>query len=177
MVAEAHQTEGFICQKDDIRSLSLSRTFDAVLALFHVISYQTSNRDLQAVFQRATEHLEVGGLFIFDVWYAPAVLEQKPINKIKSFSSEYFEGVRIAEPHHKINENTVDVKYNFRLQNKKTGEEDVFEEVHPMRYFSVSEIDLLATGAGFQRLKVEEFFTGAKPSEQTWGVCFVLRKI
>ena len=59
MVAETRQTEGFICQENDIRSVSLGRTFDAVLALFHVISYQTSNTDLQAVFQRAAEHLEI----------------------------------------------------------------------------------------------------------------------
>src|SRR5262249_312614 len=43
----------FTCEVGDIRSANIGRTFDAVIALFHVISYQTTNEDLQATFRVA----------------------------------------------------------------------------------------------------------------------------
>ena len=58
----------------DIRSVRLAETFDVAAALFHVISYQTTNEDLLAAFRTARAHLETGGLFFFDVWPAPREL-------------------------------------------------------------------------------------------------------
>ena len=58
---------------------NLGRTFDAVIALFHVMSYQTSNQALHAAFQAAARHLAPGGLFLFDVWHGPAVLSQRTV--------------------------------------------------------------------------------------------------
>ena len=177
MVDETRQTEGFICREDDIRSVSLGRTFDAVLALFHVISYQTSNTDLHAVFLRAAEHLEIGGVFLFDIWYTPAVNHLKPKTRVKHVTDNEVEVTRIAEPDVFPNENRVDVNYTLFVRNKRTDTFQTLSETHSMRHFPIPEIDILAEGAGFQRLAVEEFFTGANVDEQTWGVCFVLKKI
>jgi len=58
----------------DIRILDLGCTFDVVVAMFAVISYQTSNEDLAAAFRSARRHLKPGGLFVFDCWFGPAVL-------------------------------------------------------------------------------------------------------
>ncbi|MFZ3046063.1 MAG: class I SAM-dependent methyltransferase, partial [Desulfatirhabdiaceae bacterium] len=41
----------------DIRRIRLSQRFDAVIALFHVMSYQTTNDDILAAFQTARHHL------------------------------------------------------------------------------------------------------------------------
>jgi SAM-dependent methyltransferase len=62
----------------DIRQLRLNHTFDVILSLFHVISYQTSNDDLMAAFKTVKQHLKPGGIFIFDIWYGPAVLSDRP---------------------------------------------------------------------------------------------------
>src|ERR1700719_2439482 len=40
----------FDCVQGDVRTLNIGRVFDAVLALFHVVSYQTSNDDLLLTF-------------------------------------------------------------------------------------------------------------------------------
>jgi len=87
MVQKAQKTDGFTCQQGDIRTISLGRSFDTVLALFHVVSYQTTNADIQAMFQRAAEHLQVGGLFVFDVWYSSAVYNLKPEIRVKRMTS------------------------------------------------------------------------------------------
>ena len=44
---------------------------DAVVSLFHVVSYQTTNGRVLDMFRNARDHLEPGGLFLFDVWYGP----------------------------------------------------------------------------------------------------------
>jgi hypothetical protein len=46
-----------------------------------------------------------------------------------------------------------------------------------MRHFSLPELDLLASVAGFERLCAEAFLTGEAPGEETWGVCLVLRRL
>ena len=58
--------------------LRLAGTFDAVIALFHVVSYQTTEHDLRATFATAARHLNPGGVLLFDVWHGPAVLAQQP---------------------------------------------------------------------------------------------------
>jgi hypothetical protein len=45
-----------------------------------------------------------------------------------------------------------------------------------MRHFSIPEIHMLASFTGFELLKAEEFLSGNEPSENTWGVNFILRK-
>ena len=46
-----------------------------------------------------------------------------------------------------------------------------------MRHFSTPEIKLLAYTTGFELLHAEEYLTKAAPSEKTWGVCYILKKI
>ena len=177
MVAQAKQENGFTCEQGDIRSVHLGRTFDAVISLFHVISYQITNTDVHAVFSRAAEHLQSGGLFLFDVWYSPAVYMQKPEVRIKRLADEVMEITRIAEPVIRPNENRVDVNFTIFAQDLKTGACQVLKESHPMRHFSLPEIDQFASERGFQRIISEEFLSGSEPGIDTWGVCFVLRKV
>ena len=40
----------------DIRDIQLNKSFDAVIALFHVISYQATNEDVTATFETANEN-------------------------------------------------------------------------------------------------------------------------
>ena len=176
MVSEAQQLEGFTCQQGDITTTRLKRIFNAVISLFHVISYQTTNSAVQAVFANAARHLDSGGLFLFDVWYSPAVSAQRPELRVKRLHTADLAITRIAEPTLHPNANRVDVHYTMIAQELTNSRFHSFEETHPMRHFSLPELDLLAEGAGFERLTVEEWLTGAPPSESTWGVCLVLRK-
>ena len=134
-----------------------------------------TNADVLAVFSRAAAHLNAGGLFIFDVWYTPAVYSQKPAVRVKRVAGRDFSYIRVAEPTLLANENRVDVQYTVIAINSD-GQAETFKEIHPMRHFSLLEIDLLAREAGFERVAAEEFLSGAPPSESTWGICLVLRR-
>ena len=83
MIDSAVKIKNFECRQGDIRQIKLREKFDSVISLFHVISYQTTNESLLSVFKTAFESLKENGLFLFDVWYAPAVIHQKPTIRIK----------------------------------------------------------------------------------------------
>jgi len=152
------------------------KKYDLVISLFHVISYINNNDDLLKVFENSNFHLKSGGLFIFDVWYLPAVLNLKPQTKIKTYENNLLKVIRFTKPYIRFNENIVDVNFEFFVIDKKTNELNSFQEIHNMRYFSIPEIQLLAKISSFEILRVEEFLTENEPSENTWGVCFILRK-
>lgn len=159
----------------DIREIRLDKRFDAVIALFHVISYQTTNKDVMAAFETARHHLKPGGIFIFDVWYGPAVLTERPEVRIKRMADEKIEVTRMAEPVLHPNENIVDVNYNVLVRDLATQAVSELQETHKMRYFFKPEIDLWATLSGFTVQAAEEWQTAKAIGEDTWSVCFCLQ--
>jgi SAM-dependent methyltransferase len=53
----------FDWQKGDIKTAEFGRVFDAVISLFHVVSYQARNSDLIETFSNAARHLNGAGSF------------------------------------------------------------------------------------------------------------------
>lgn len=157
----------------DIRTVRLNRTFDVVVSLFHVISYQTSNADLQNAFSTVKNHLSPGGLFLFDFWYGPAVLTDLPEVRIKRLENDEVEVLRIAEPVMHINDNVVDVNYQVMISEKATGKVEQLSEVHRMRYLFMPEITGYLDAVGIRVLRAEEWMTGKESGSGTWGVCVV----
>ena len=159
----------------DIREIRLTKRFDAVIALFHVISYQTTNEDVTAAFKTARDHLNPGGVFIFDIWYGPAVLTERPVVRIKRMVDDQNEITRLAEPILHPNENKVDVNYHLFVRDLKTQTVSELKETHAMRYFFKPEIELLAARAGCHCSHAEEWLSGKTIGCDTWGVCFVMK--
>jgi SAM-dependent methyltransferase len=160
----------------DITDFNLDKKFDAVISIFHVISYLTENKQLINCFKLANKHLKTNGLFLFDFWYTPAVLSLKPETRVKRLEDAKNSVIRIAESvcHHITN--IVDVNFEIHVIDKETKELEILHETHPMRHFSLPEIDLLAKMTGFEIVNSEEFLTKNNPDDKTWGVCVVLKK-
>jgi len=177
MLDRSFDIDGFRSVLGDARDFRVDSKFDMVLSLFHVVSYQVSDKDVEAIFQNASRHLKTGGVFIFDCWYSAAVSHQGPSVKVKRLETEEFELVRIAEPEVHEDRNLVNVNYTVFIKNKVTGVIETFTELHSMRHFSIPEMDRIAKNSGFEKVKVESFLDGKKPDSSTWGVCFVYRKI
>ena len=175
MVAEA-RLKGFECQVTDISDFELKEKYDAVISLFHVVSYITNNVALINTFINACKHLNRQGIFLFDVWYTPAVYEQKALPRIKKMQNGELAVTRLADPKIDVNSNIVDVQFTVFAKELDTGKASELFESHPMRHFSIPEIGLVAEMTGFEILKAEEFLTGNVPSVKTWGVCFILKK-
>jgi len=176
MMVKIAMQNGFPCDCADIIEFKLENKFNVVIALFHVISYITDNKSIIKVFRNAANHLSSGGLFIFDIWYSPAVYSQKPETRIKKVENDLISVIRIAEPVMQVSENIVEVIYSILVKDKKLNVWTEIQENHPMRHFSIPEIRLLASQTGFEIINIEEFLTKLPPSIDTWGVNFILKK-
>jgi SAM-dependent methyltransferase len=165
----------FTCQVGDICAVRLDRSFDAVVALFHVVCYQISNEALRATFETAAAHLRSGGLFLFDAWHGPAVRAQPPSVRTKTVSDAKRRVTRNAMPLVRSDSNVVEVVYNLECEDLNSGLIERFSETHPMRFIFLEEVERLAGETGLRLVQMEEFMTGVAPSDATWSVLYALQ--
>lgn len=177
MIGIASKNSDLNFQLADISSFHFDKKFDVALSIFHVFSYLTENEELVSSFANINKHLAEKGLLIIDVWHTPAVHKQLPEARTKVVENEKLKIVRKANPVIDSLNNTVDVKYELDVLDKETQTTEHIEEDHNIRHFSKPEIELLGKYTGFKVIHSEELITGNKPSEQTWGVCYILQKM
>lgn len=160
----------------DIREVRLGQTFDVIVSLFHVMSYQSTNEDLQKTFETASVHLEPNGIFIFDCWYGPGVLADKPKTRVKELEDDTLTITRTAEPIMHPHENWVDVNYHVLIRDKASDQMDELKECHRMRYLFQPEVKLFLVGSKFELVAFLEFLQDTPPGPEEWNVCFITRK-
>jgi SAM-dependent methyltransferase len=159
----------------DARTVRLNEKADSVISLFHVMSYQTSNADLTAAFATARAHLNKDGVFIFDCWYGPAVLVERPSVTVKRLEDVAVSITRIAEPTLNSAMNIVDVNYTVLVYDRKTAVVETLRETHRMRYLFRPEIELLLAANGMSLVTAHEWMTDKAPGPHSWAACFVAR--
>lgn len=171
--AEIRQRLAF--SQGDIRHLQLDKAFDAAISLFHVMSYQVSNQDIQETFSAVRRHVAKKGVFVFDCWYGPAVLSDPPAVRVKRWVDGTLKVTRIAEPALHPGQNRVDVSYTILIHDSATGLLTQFNELHQMRYFFKPELEMFASLAGFEIIESLEWMNGNEPGLRSWNACFVAR--
>ena len=178
MITEAkrylQQEENLICAKAS--EFQFDKRFDAIVSLFHVMSYQTENSELEKVFLNVSEHLTEGGLFIFDFWYGPAVLSDPPVVRVKRLEDDDTQITRITEPVMRFNENIVDVNFEVIIEDKKTHISERINETHNMRYLFLPEIIYLAKKTELSFTTAYNWSDFSLLSEKCWYGLVVLKK-
>lgn len=157
----------------DVRTYRCERSFDVCVSLFHVMSYQVSNEDLRAAFLTTSEHLKPGGIFIFDYWYGPSVLTQRPEVRVKRLEDDQIEIMRVAEPIVYPNENRVRVNYSVWIENKRDSVLQKVRESHDMRYLFLPEIEFISQ-SWFNVVKHYGWLKNESPSLDDWAGLSVL---
>ncbi|MEI8078280.1 MAG: class I SAM-dependent methyltransferase [bacterium] len=158
----------------DARTVRLGRPFDAVVSLFHVMSYQTTEEDALAVLLTAREHLAPGGAFLFDFWHGPGVLADPPVERMKTLEDAHTRIQRRAMPVHRLGDNIVEVHYTVVLTDKATGNVSQLNECHTMRYWFLPELQDLARTAGLTVTAEGAWLANTEPGTawNAWmGVC------
>jgi len=157
-------------QQGDARVVRLGRRFDAVIMMFAVLGYQTSNQDLLAALANVREHLQPGGAFIFDVWYGPAVLATRPGQRIKVLRTGDGSLIRTADGSLDIARHLCTVTYHlWRLSGERLVGET--RESHQMRYFFPLELELALAHSRLELRQLSAFPSlETKPNESTWNV-------
>ena len=161
----------------DLRTTELDCTFDAVLMMFAVLSYQRTNDDLAAALATVRRHLVPGGLFVCDFWYGPAVLAQRPSERVKVIEQDSGRVIRLVRPTLDTLHHTVRVDYHLlRLHDRTLLAET--QEQHLMRFLFPQELAYFASVAG---LKVEHLcpFMALEqsPTEQDWNAAAVAKAV
>lgn len=176
MIANCKKIRGFTFQNGDACKIRLKKKYDIVLSLFHVLSYQTTEININNFFKNARYHLKPNGLFGFDFWYTDAVNVQKPQTKFIEIKKKNFKLIRLAEPSKDSYKNTTSVNYTIIVKNILKNYVDAIRENHKMRHFSLSDLSRLCSKYRFKCLHVKELISNNKPSKNTWGVFCLLRK-
>jgi SAM-dependent methyltransferase len=161
----------------DVRNVRTGDSYDAVISLFHVMSYQLTNSDIDASFRTAAAHLDSGGVFFFDFWYGPAVLTQRPETRVRRMEDATTRVLRIAESSLSENEDRVDVKFTVFVDDLATGRRDEIVETHRMRYLFLPEVQGLLASNQFNGIDAREWLSEAQPSTSSWSACVSARKI
>lgn len=162
--------------RGDLRTLRLTERFDVILALFHVMSYQTANADLLSAFKTAARHVKRGGLFYFDFWYGPGVLSDPPVKRVKTVHTQRLSLTRKAMPTLFLARNTVQVHYDLKYTVRGGGETHRASEDHFMRYLFQPEVEELCGRTSFQLLEFCEWMTGRECTASTWNAYAIVRR-
>lgn len=175
--ANAPNQDDFSYEVQDARGFRVKEPYDIIISLFHVMSYQNENEDLNKVFKCIDKALNVRGIFIFDVWYGPGVLTDKPAVRVKRVEDQDNLLVRIAEPLINPNENIVSVQYDISIINKQSRKHTQIKETHNMRYFFKPEIEELLKQNGLRLIDCLDCNTLKLPDFNSWTAYFIVEKV
>src|SRR5438477_4899156 len=82
----------------DMQQLQLNKkNWDAAVCLFDSIGYLKTNEAITAALTAIGDHLRSDGLFIFEFWHAPAMLNQYSPVRVRRWKIDNGEIVRISE--------------------------------------------------------------------------------
>jgi len=145
---------------------------DAALMMFAVLGYLVDEAERRAALANVRRHLRDGGLFVFDVWYAPAVEAQGPSVR----ESEVGELRRRAGATLDRRRRVCDV--TIELLSGADARRVVTREIHCMRYFDREELAEQLAQAGLELVRLGAFDDPARsPDATTWNVLGVARAV
>ena len=145
--------------------------------MFAVVGYQNSNEDLINCFKSIRNHLKKGSVLIFDCWYGPAVLSEKPGERIVVIEEGNHKTIRSSKGFLETAENICNVHFHlWHLEDGKLMGET--REEHKMRYFFLPEIQLILNLTGFDLVHSSVFPTmDVPPDETTWNIVVAAKAI
>lgn len=164
-------------QKGDISTMRIAGSFDAAIAMFAVMGYQTTNERLESSLLNIWRHLDREGLLIFDAWFGPAVIAQKPHDRVLIVEEGASTIIRLTRPVLDILTHTVNVNFTLlRIEDDKVL--DHVEETHVMRFFFPKELDFMLAKTGYEVLGMHPFMKiDGDLTEDDWNMVVIAKKI
>lgn len=156
----------FVCA--DLIDFDLEgRRFDGAIMMFAVLGYLVEPSAIAAALANVRRHLRPGAAFVFDFWFGPGVLRERPAQRVRTLQVGSVVYQRSATPSLDLLRQVVDVDYRLR---DVAGDADDVHERHSMRFFFPRELELLLANASFGPPSLQAFPGGGAPDEATWNV-------
>lgn len=164
-------------QVGDIVEARAQGEFDAAVMMFAVLGYVTDTARLAALLKNVRSQLRLGGLFIADFWYGPAVLTDRPGDRVRVIEQDDRLTVRATRT--LLDTYTQIARVQFELFNWTSGLKlDRTVELHEMRYFFAQELALLTSSAGLEIVRFCPFLVlDGRVDETTWNAAVVARAV
>lgn len=169
--------QGLRLVRSDMRSVDLGMRFNAIVSLFDSIGYAGSRDGVRDTFERVADHLESDGLFIFEVWHAPAMVENHDPVRIRRFPGVGGRDlVRISETAIETDESAARVEFTFFVP-RSDGLYERYSETHRNMFFTMDELGTFLESAGLEAIDWRAGLLGGKQIvRSTWHIVGVARK-
>ena len=153
-----------------------AKEYDAVICLFDSIGYLKTDEALRDAFRDIWNRLRPDGLFVFEFWHAPPMLNQYSPMRLRKLETADREIVRTSTTTLDRKNRLASVDYTVD-EHKNDGTSSTFRETHTNRFFFVDEMEALISTANFEPVKFFAGFDQHEPiTEDTWHVVAVARK-
>jgi len=153
------------------------KQFDAALAMFNVVGYCADLQDFEKVVKNINKNLRPDGLFMFDAWYAPAVLKDGPQDRWKKIIKGECQLYRLLNSVHQPEKKSVLLKFELlEICNQVLTARQ--SEQHPVSYWNLEEIEKVLNDNSFKLAATCNFPYFDKPiTDQSWYMGVVAKKI
>lgn len=164
-------------ESGDLRSYRSAAPADAALMMFAVLGYLTTDDDLACALEGVAAGLRRGGLFVFDVWYGPAVARLGPGRTERDLVAPDGRALRrVASGRLDRAARLCSVTIAIERADDP-GAPRESEELHTMRCFERDELERLLARAGLDLLALTAFPSlDEAPSAASWNVLGVARQ-
>jgi SAM-dependent methyltransferase len=162
---------------DDVTAAHSMASCDAALMMFNVLGYQALPAGVAAALAAVRHVLRPGGLFLFDVWQAPAVELEPPSQRCKIAEQGGARLIRLSSGQLDPVAETCSVKIQIlRLVGDRITDKTI--EHHQIRYFRLEPLMKSLEGAGMELLRLGSFPEyWREPNTQQWRVLGVARAL
>lgn len=161
----------------DIRNFTTKDKFDFAMAMFNIIGYQTQDVDMIKTLRNTAKFLKKNALFVFDCWYLPAVLKDRPVNRVKKIKKNGQLIIRETAQSLNLKKNIISINFKIKtVKNNKIITETT--ENHPMRFWDLPELEGFLKNNGFSLIKTCQFLNLRKKiSDNNWNIFVIAKKI
>ena len=161
----------------DIKNLNIKKKFDIVSALFHILSYQTQNKNIKNFFEVSQKLLKKKGILIFDFWFKDGVFNLREPLKFRNVENKNFKVYRITKPKLIKKLDQIHDVHEMIVINKKNKKVKTFKEIHKMRFFTIKTVKKYLKSNKLKYLLSLDLSTEKAVTQNTWGALVVARKI
>ncbi len=158
--------------QQDMRDLELNEQFELIYSFCDSLNYLLEGEDLSRTFMRVAEHLEAGGLFIFDV-HSPYKITHIYATGPLVDEDEALSYIWIPE----VDKETlrVDHHIHFFVQEKDQLYRR-FSEIHQQRAYTIAQLTTWLQAAKLEILSITADFNDSAPDNESERLFFVAQK-
>lgn len=182
----------------DASNFKVAKKFDFAMAMFNIAGYMTENSAIEGMLKNVSKSLKRGSLLVFDAWYGPAVLKDRPQNRAKKFLKDGKEITRLTTQTINTEKSIIDITFTIKAggnppsqtgdpaepasltsrHKASDGQRKITQENHPMRFWYLQEMEYFLNKNGFALVKACNFMDlNSSVSENKWDIFIIAKKV